>query len=37
LLAELLEVARFPQILASAPDEIQQAAAALQARNSAAA
>jgi hydrogenase-1 operon protein HyaF len=37
LLAELLEVARFPQILATAPDEIQQAAAALQARNSAAA
>lgn len=34
LLAELLEVARFPQILASAPDEIQHAAAALQARNS---
>jgi hydrogenase-1 operon protein HyaF len=33
LLAELLEVARFPQILASAPDEIQSAATALQARN----
>jgi len=37
LCAELLEVARFPQILASAPDEIQDAAVALQARNSAAA
>jgi hypothetical protein len=34
LLAELLEVARFPQILASAPDEIASAAAALRARNS---
>jgi hydrogenase-1 operon protein HyaF len=34
LMAELLEVARFPQILASAPDEIQSAAAILQARNS---
>jgi hydrogenase-1 operon protein HyaF len=37
LLAELLEVARFPQILASAPDEIRNAASALQARNSPAA
>lgn len=34
LLAELLEVTRCPQILASAPDEIRRAAAALGARNS---
>ncbi len=33
LIAELLEVARYPQILASAPDEIVSAAAALRARN----